>query len=190
MVNEILNDIFVNVKTPTPPPPNIRDPLIFCYLFENNNKKLRLHFDKPIMDKYFEIIKEISELTGEPIPDSEIDCSISFLYDNIKKIKNDVNARHLQHLVKYLIQSAENKAYDRSFAYTTMHHKLESIALSIPEICDQLCQDQGIPEFNFVEFVEMTQEEKDKHEEEKKAANAEYYKKTKKKPKTDRKSVV
>ena len=117
MVNEILNDIFVNVKTPTPPPPNIRDPLIFCYLFENNNKKLRLHFDKPIMDKYFEIIKEISELTVEPIPDSEIDCSIPVLYDNIKKI--DVYYNHGNKGADIL---KEFKVYDKEFLDTIRYH--------------------------------------------------------------------
>ena len=44
LAKEIIDDVVEQVRTPTPPPPNIRDPLVFCYFFENNNKKLRLVF--------------------------------------------------------------------------------------------------------------------------------------------------
>jgi hypothetical protein len=41
VANEIIEDLMAGVKTPTPPPPNIRDPLVFCYLFETNNRLMR-----------------------------------------------------------------------------------------------------------------------------------------------------
>ena len=41
LAKEIIDDMVEAVRTPTPPPPNIRDPIVFCYMFESNNKKLR-----------------------------------------------------------------------------------------------------------------------------------------------------
>jgi len=185
MLDEILGDILDEVRTPIPPPPDIRDPIVFSYLFENNNKKLRLHFSQVVMDKYLEIVKAISEETGEEILDSDIDCSITFLYSAIKKVKDKIKARRLQNQVKYLTQKAENKAFDHSFAFIPMKKIMGSIVDHIPGLSNTLCQEQGIPEYNFIESVDRTQEELNKLEEEKKAAIADYYKKSKKKPKTE-----
>ncbi len=38
---EIVNDIFEQIRTPTPPLPDTTDPDVFRYEFENKNRKLR-----------------------------------------------------------------------------------------------------------------------------------------------------
>eukprot|EP01022_Parablepharisma_sp_SALTPOND_P007817 TRINITY_DN1332_c0_g1_i1.p1 TRINITY_DN1332_c0_g1~~TRINITY_DN1332_c0_g1_i1.p1 ORF type:complete len:963 (-),score=160.13 TRINITY_DN1332_c0_g1_i1:5578-8466(-) len=137
------------------------------------------------MDKYFEIVKAISTELNEIISDPEIDCSVAFLYSKIKRIKDEKMRNRLINQVKYLIQKAENKAFDRSFAFPTLKSIMESIATSIPEASDKLCQEQGIPEFRFFEPSESTAEEIQKREEERKAYATDFYKKAKKKPKTE-----
>jgi len=137
------------------------------------------------MDKYFEIIKMIIDATGTPITDPEIDCSINFLNSAIAKIKDKIIAHRIQNQVKYLIQRAENKAFDRSSAFLTLKRVTENIATAIPEISDKLCQEQGIPEFRFREPVDMTPEEQEKLDADNKAYAAEFYKKNKKKPKNE-----
>ena len=137
------------------------------------------------MDKYFEIVKTIAAELNEIITDPEIDCSIAFLQSCIKKVKDAKKRNRLTNQVKYLMQKAETKTFDRSYAFPTLKHILESVILLIPETADRLCQEQGIPEFRFALPTDKTPEEIQKQEEERKARAADFYKKAKKKPKTD-----
>ncbi len=185
LAKEIIDDLVEAVRTPTPPPPNIRDPVVFCYLFENNNRKLRLHFSQSIIDKYLDILKRVGAELKEEIPDPAVDCSIACLSGYIQKVKDQRARIHFSNELKYLLESAANKAFDRSYAYPQLKNITESIVQLIPEISDRLCEEQGIPAFTFEEPADRTPEELAKLDEDRKAAAADFYKKAKKKPKSE-----
>lgn len=195
LANEVIDDLISGVRTPTPPPPNIRDPLVFCYMFEENNKNLRyndhylslisLNFSNFVMSRYFSLLKELSEELKQNITDPEVDCSISFLQKLIEKVTDKKRQNHYKNELKYLIQAAQSKAYDRSYAFPYIKGLVDSLFTSIPEMSDKLCAEAAIPEFTFEDPVDRTPEEQAKREEAKKAALADYYKKSKKKPKSE-----
>ena len=64
--SEIINDILYNVKTPTPPLPNMRDPETFKKYFEENNKHLGLYYSRSTMDQFFELLEDTQFRLGYP----------------------------------------------------------------------------------------------------------------------------
>ena len=56
---ELLDDIVGAVRTPTPPPPNMRDPETFKQFFEEKNKHLGLYFTKYSMDAFYELLEDV-----------------------------------------------------------------------------------------------------------------------------------
>jgi len=51
--NEVFEEIFDRVKTPTPPAPIMTEPDTFKHFFEKNNRHLGLYYTKYIMDSFF-----------------------------------------------------------------------------------------------------------------------------------------
>jgi hypothetical protein len=127
----------------------------------------------------------IAQETKQNITDPEIDCSITFVQKLIDKVADKKAQTHFNCELKYLIQVAQNKTYDRSYAFLNIKELLLDLFTSVPEIAERQCSDAGIPERIFEEPVDRTTEEQTKLDEDKKAATAEFYKKTKKKPKTE-----
>ena len=47
-----------NVRSPTPPPPDMRDPQTFKKYFEENNRHLGLYFTQGVMDELYELLED------------------------------------------------------------------------------------------------------------------------------------
>lgn len=62
--SEIIEEIFHQVKSPTPPLPNMRDPETFKQYFELNNKHLGLYFTNLIMVSFFELLEDTQYRLG------------------------------------------------------------------------------------------------------------------------------
>jgi len=114
-ISEILNDVIDEVRTPTPPLPDLEDPVVCKREFEEKNAKYSLYYTPIVMNLYrhFQaMIYEELHLTNE---NTYWDLNVDFLTDLINRVRENHVRENLERRWNDLLVLAKKKPPDRYF---------------------------------------------------------------------------
>ena len=184
-VGEIINDILEEVRTPTPPLPDLDDPEVCKREFEEKNQKYHLYYTPLTMSLFRNLQKLVYDELYIDVDDPAHywNLDVDYLREKISLVKDDFN--HDAYLRRYwdLFKLAKKKPIHRSTLFNTCRKIVESIALEFDDISNNLRRERDLWEYHFQEPVDMTEEELKKKKEEELKFKTEFYKKAKRKPK-------
>ncbi len=112
-ITEILNDVIGEVRTPTPPLPDLEDPIVCKREFEEKNAKYNLYYTPIVMNLYrhFQaMIYEELHLTHET---TYWDLNVDFLVELINRVRENHVRENLERRWNDLLILAKKKPLDR-----------------------------------------------------------------------------
>jgi len=161
-VGEIIRDIVGDVRTPTPPLPDLNDPEVCRVEFEEKNKDLRLWYH-PVYLRWFRELEQMIYTAAEiPEEDQYWDTSIASLENNVSLVEDDTQRENLTRRLASLVNLSKSKPYERSIAYNPMRDILVGVANKIPDISDQIRKDKEMCDYEWrapPDEKELTEEE-------------------------------
>lgn len=175
------------VTEPLPPKPDFRDVATFKQWFEEKNRHIGVYFSESIMNQLIELLDDISELEGNPPIYDSRHASLEFVEELIAKIQNPYTRQFLNERYMKILSQSRKVPTDRAQSYGVFRAMLLSLSEQTIDL-EQKARDelQTIANPGFiVPHDAITPEEIKKIEDERKAKKADWYKATKKKPKTD-----
>ena len=112
-IDEIIEDILVKVKTPTPPLPDFEDPAICKEYFEARNSSKRVYYT-PLVIKWFRFLEnELYTFHGLEPEEQYWDLNLDYLVNLINKIKNEESKSYFERLYNEFFQIAKKVPLER-----------------------------------------------------------------------------
>ena len=173
----------------------MRDPETFKNYFELNNRHLGLYFSKSVMNQLFELIEDI--LSRAPSLDqasviSGWNGNMDYVEKLLTHVGNPYSRQSLKERYMKILSASRKVPTDRAQSYPVFRNLLLNLSEQTIDY-EQKARDelQTIANPGFIVPNEgSTPEEIKKIEDEKKAKKADWYKATKKKPKTDEEELL
>lgn len=164
---EVLVDIVRNVRTPTPPPPDLSNSKECQEQFEAKNLLENVWHTDEIIQLFRELESQVLEL----VPGSENFEPWDLKLDNFRKLigkiqKPEVRDDKMKRL-EFLVKLAKAKPPTRSLYYPEARKILTDLTETIPSISSTLRTELDLEDYRFRLPWELTQEELDKIQKEK-----------------------
>lgn len=164
---EVLSDIIRNVRTPTPPPPNLEDSKQCQEQFEAKNLKEKVWHT----DEIISLLRELESQVLSLIPGSEKFEPWDLSLDNFRALINKISKPEIREdkmkRLEFLVKLAKAKPPTRSIYWNSARKALVDFAEAIPGISSTLRTELDLEEYRFRLPWELTQEELDKIQKEK-----------------------
>lgn len=112
-ISEIINDVLDEVRTPTPPLPDLDDPEVCKREFEEKNAKYHVYYSPLVMNLYRQLQAIIYEELHLSIQDTYWDLNIDFLTDLINRVRDNSTRENFERRYNELLALAKKKPLDR-----------------------------------------------------------------------------
>ena len=154
-ITEILNDVFDQVRTPTPPLPDLDNPEVCKREFEEKNAKYHLYYTPVVMKLYRNLQDLIYEELHLKHEDNYWDLNIEFLHDLINRVRENATRENFLRRYNDLLVLAKKKPIDRTSTFEYVKSKLQAMLKDFPVTVNNVRREKDLMEINFVEPVEL-----------------------------------
>ena len=164
---EILSDIIRNVRTPTPPPPDLQDSKQCQEQFEAKNLKEKVWHTDEIIVLFRELESSVIALLPENEQIEPWDLSLDNLRELVNRIPNQGVREDKQRRLEFLVKLAKAKPPKRSIYWEEARKVMVEFLEAVPAISSTLRTELDLEEYRFRLPWELTHEELDKIQKEK-----------------------
>ena len=116
-ITEIINDVIGEVRTPTPPLPDLDNPEVCKREFEEKNAKYHVYYTPLIIKLYRGLQALIYDELHLKIEDTYWDLDIDFLHELINRVRENSVRENLERRLNDLLVIAKKQPIDRYKLY-------------------------------------------------------------------------
>ncbi|KAL4481803.1 hypothetical protein ABPG74_007892 [Tetrahymena malaccensis] len=187
-MNEIVGDIIAEVRTPTPPLPDLEDPEVCKREFEEKNEDLHVWYN-PLVMKWWRLLEQdlYQELNMNP-EHQYWDLNLNYIKQMVESVEDEDNKAFFESRYKTYFELSKVKPVERSQIFQQTKDFIWKLACNVPAVSDKVKEEMGMWEYVFrppLQERDFTEQELKQFEDEKAKIKADWMKKAKKKKWTD-----
>ncbi|EGR28464.1 mycbp associated protein, putative, partial [Ichthyophthirius multifiliis] len=188
-MGEVIEDILGNVRTPTPPLPDLKNEEVRRIEFEAKNEYYNLFYNDLVMKWWFQLENDIYEKLKLNKQEQYWDLNVDYIRRIIEKVEDEDDRAFFMKRFNNYFELNRKKPIERSEIYPLVREKMNNIINNIAVFSDKSREELQMWDFIFRIPQEnqsfFSEDELKKHEEENQKLKQDWMKKTKKKKWTD-----